>query len=239
MLSFLSSRTYLSEMMDSPEADAQELAGTFLQLSLINAVTLAYWPIGAQIGYFWNKDRAQRHWDILDLGSGNGDTLRYIDRLAQKRQRSVTLTGLDHCEAAISSARSSTDKDASIKFCHEDVLAPSGEYSADVIITSLLMHHLQDKDIIHLLRWMTQRAGKGWVICDLHRHPLPYVLIQVLTPLMGCNRMIRHDSRLSVARAFTRRDWIELLKKAQLDLTRTKIIWYPNFRYVIRYEKNI
>ena len=42
----------------------------------------------------------------------------------------------------------------------------------DIVISSLVTHHLDDASILRLLRMMTERARVGWFISELQRHPV-------------------------------------------------------------------
>ena len=39
----------------------------------------------------------------------------------------------------------------------------------DIVVSSLLAHHLEDEEIVALLRWMESTAQVGWFINDLER----------------------------------------------------------------------
>ena len=39
----------------------------------------------------------------------------------------------------------------------------------DIVVSSLMAHHLEDEEIIALLRWMEATAQLGWFINDLER----------------------------------------------------------------------
>jgi hypothetical protein len=65
---------------------------------------------------------------------------------------------------------------------------------------------------------MARIARRGVVLNDLHRHPVPWALIRWITLAATRNEALRHDAPLSVARAFTARDWSALGAEAGLDL---------------------
>ena len=69
------------------------------------------------------------------------------------------------------------------------------------------------------------------VINDLHRHPLAYYGIRWLTRLLRGSYLVQHDAPLSVARAFTRRDWQRLLAAA--GITHYALRWRWAFRWQV------
>lgn len=81
----------------------------------------------------------------------------------------------------------------------------------DVVISALSAHHLSEEQLVAFLRWMEDHARLGWMINDLHRHPLPYWIARRVPPALGMNWLVRHDAAVSVARSFVRRDWERLL----------------------------
>jgi len=147
----------------------------------------------------------------------------------------LELTGIDMNPEAIAAAVQLSPPQ--INFICGDILVHPGDNQYDVIISSLTMHHLTSPEIVKLLSWMTTHAKIGWSISDLNRSAIAYYFAKLLAQLAGLNHVICHDAPLSVARSFRRKDWLDILSLAQLDLSSTTISWYPNFRYGIRYEK--
>jgi hypothetical protein len=82
-------------------------------------------------------------------------------------------------------------------------------------------------------------ARAGFVINDLHRHPLAYYGIDALTRLIpGCSALVKNDGRLSVWRGFYRSEWQRLLKE-QLEeqpedaTLQTTLQWSWAFRWLV------
>lgn len=229
----LSRRSDTKEYIDDPQIDAKLLRQTYQELKTINIFTFGYWTTMSAVKYFlecYGGDRVVR---ILDIGCGDGEILRRIDNYGRKRNLSLDLTGIDLNPEVISAA--SQLSTAKINFIHGDIFAYNGT-AYDIIINSLTMHHLTDQEIVKLMQWMTTHARIGWSISDLNRHMFAYYFAICFVKLAGLNHVICHDAPLSVARSFRRRDWVDLLNQAELDLNSIKISWYPNFRYGIRYE---
>jgi len=233
----LDHRSNAKECIDAPQVDAWTLRQTYDQIKKINVYTLGYWPTMIAVGYFLARYGHHRKINILDIGCGDGETLRLIDDYARRRDFSLELTGIDINRDVIATAVELTSP--CIHFKHGDILADSGNGSYDLIINSLTMHHLTDQEIVSLIQWMCGHSRMGWFISDLHRHKIAYYFIKYFNKLVGFNHLVCHDAPLSVARGFRYHEWTGLLGQAGIDLGHIKISWYPNFRYGIRYEKCI
>ena len=78
---------------------------------------------------------------------------------------------------------------------------------------------------------MRDNCKTGFVINDLHRHPLAYHAIRLLTAAFSNSYLVKHDAPLSVARGFTRTEWQTIFQMAGLaDYT---IQWQWAFRHLI------
>ncbi|QIX63494.1 methyltransferase domain-containing protein [Hymenobacter lutimineralis] len=172
----------------------------------------------------------QRPLQLADLGSGGGDTLRYVARWARRRQRPVQLTGIDANAFMLDYAREHSGGYPEISYAQYDIFAPEFQQQQfDVVTCSLFCHHFSDDDLVQFLRNWRQQARVAVVINDLHRHPLAYYSIKWLTRLLGGSYLVRHDAPLSVARAFSRADWENLLARA--GITRYTLRWRWAFRW--------
>jgi len=231
----LNHRSDAKECIDDPQVDAWDLRQTYNQVKSINVYTLGYWPTMSAVGYFLARYGRNQKIKILDIGCGDGETLRRIDDYARHKNFSLELTGVDLNREVISAAIAATRP--KINFIHGDILGNYSGETYDLIISSLTMHHLTNQEIERLLPWMSDHARIGWFISDLHRHKFAYYFIKFFNKLCGFNQLVCHDAPLSVARSFRHQDWIDLLTQAGINLDHIKISWYPNFRHGIRYEK--
>lgn len=174
--------------------------------------------------------------NIYEIGSGGGDNLRAIGRFLSKKSISHLLGGVDLKEDCVRFAEKFENKDSKIKYEIADyqfATLPDGK--PDVIFNSLFCHHFRDEDLVKMLQWMHKNAKIGFVIADLHRHPLAYYSIKWLTALFSRSYLVKNDAPLSVLRGFTRPEWEILLQKA--GITKYKIKWKWAFRWLILVEK--
>lgn len=235
-----SKRSYRSEIMDSLEFDRIEYRKALDQIEIINQWTLGYAPTIKAVSRLVDLARLKqfnRPIRILDIGFGGGDTLRVIAAWAKQKGVSVELTGVDLNPWAKDVAESKTSESHSIRFISKNAFELSPDESYDIILNALFMHHLNDEEIIRMLRWMSTHAKLGWFINDLHRSQIAYSFIKVATRLAGACNMVKKDAPLSVARSFTKSDWFNYIERAKIDRAQTEVKWHISFRYGVFWSR--
>jgi hypothetical protein len=122
----------------------------------------------------------------------------------------VQLTGIDLNPYAARAATESTPKELEIAWVTGDAMKYRPAEPVDIVVSSLMAHHLEDEEIVELLRWMEATAQVSWFINDLERS-------ERTSRMFGWVRwhpMVRHDGPVSFRRAFRKEDWIRLLAAA-------------------------
>jgi 2-polyprenyl-3-methyl-5-hydroxy-6-metoxy-1,4-benzoquinol methylase len=165
---------------------------------------------------------------IADLGCGSGEILRQLLVWGQKSGKKLDLTGIDANPNIVKYARKQNPSQINFQVRNIFDLAFSTE-RYDFIIATLFTHHFTNEQLVESLRQWHQQASKGIIINDLHRHILAYRSIQLLTRLFSRSHMVKHDAPLSVARSFTKDDWIQILREA--GITNYKLTWRWAFRW--------
>lgn len=210
MIRDLSVRAQQEEQMDAetlpPEVYAEVLSG----LARVNVATLASRPTLAFLA------KAKRTpFRLLDVGYGDGGMLRAIWRWAQKQGLDCELVGIDlnARSQAVAAARHPTGAPISYR---------TGDYASlenepwDLIVSSLVTHHMSHEQRLDFLTFMERAARRGWFVNDLHRHGFAYHGYPLLARLLGAHRIVREDGQLSIARSFRPPDWDRMLENAQL-----------------------
>jgi SAM-dependent methyltransferase len=222
--------------MDGEGVSQQEFAACIEDLARVNTWTLGRGPTLAFIRRAL-KGRAESGAPvIIDVGYGAGDMLRAIARRLAREGRSARLVGFDINPRSEPVARRLSPADLKIDFRTGDALAIPAHEPVDIVISSLVTHHMEDDEIVRFLQWMESRAGLGWFVNDLHRHWLSYHGFRVLAAAMRWHPFVRHDGPLSIARAFRREDWDRLLKAAGLA-GKARVRWKFPFRYCVERVK--
>ncbi|MES2219054.1 MAG: methyltransferase domain-containing protein [Pseudomonadota bacterium] len=168
---------------------------------------------------------------VLDVGCGGGLFLLHLNKFFPQ----MKMLGTDISTAAISEAQQTlkawriNQPNLNVAFelqQQPELLLP--ENSFDIILITLVCHHLTDKELINFLQQAHFAAGKAVIINDLHRHGLAHGLYKLVSPLFR-NRLITHDGLISIRRGFTRKEWELLLQQAGIQNYQLK--WYFPFRW--------
>ena len=202
--------------MDEP-CSFEELRGCLRSIEQVNRWTGAYRPGLAFFESLLPRLRALgRPVRVLDVGSGYGDSLRRLARWAREAGLAVELVGIDLNEDAVRAAAEATPG-GEARFVAGDAFGLELGSGMDVVMCSLLTHHLKNEAIVALLRWMESNAGVGWFVNDLHRERVPYYFFKFASRLMPWHRFVKHDGPVSILRSFRREDWVGLLQRAEIS----------------------
>lgn len=173
---------------------------------------------------------------ILDAGCGDGFILQQIHALARSYNRRVSLIGCDFSETAIKLARRSADrKQIQIEFHECDVLTDDLP-PADIVISTLLLHHFNNRQVVDILTRFDAAAKTAVIIQDLVRTRLGYVLCLVGTRILSRSPIVHVDGLLSVKAAFSFEEMEQIVRRAGIDHARIfrqwperiSIVWSTN-----------
>ena len=203
----------LPELMDG-DCSYEDFRDCLRDLEQVNRWLLGYRPTLAWLNRLPRGPHRPVH--IVDVGSGGGDLLRQILAWARRRGIAVQLTGIDLNPYAARAAAEFTPKQLGVEWVTGDALEYRPDKPIDIVVSSLMAHHLEDEEIIVLLRWMEATAQTGWFINDLERSERTSRLFGRLARIAGWHRFVRHDGPVSFRRAFREEDWVHLLDAAQV-----------------------
>lgn len=170
---------------------------------------------------------------ILDVGCGGGlFTLRLASHYPQTR-----IVGIDISRDAIAFAQERLNEHQpslpNVQFFVPDTPQLDVTTPFDIVTSTLVCHHLSDKELVSFLQQACQIAKQAIILNDLHRHPLASIGFAAVVPLFFRNRMIWHDGLLSIRRSFTRQEWKNFLTAAAIDESDYTISWHWAFRWII------
>lgn len=227
-----SRRSSESEWLDNAELEPQELSLVLRDLARFNGAMLGHWPVLSWLKQAVRGVDRSHALTVLDAGCGYGDLLRAMRRWSRRTGVPLRLIGLDLSRETIRIAREATDPGDRIEYEAIDIFAYKPDVPVDIVVNSLLMHHLSDAMIVEFLRWMDARARRGWLIYDLQRHVVPYAFIGLVGKLTRLHPMVIHDGRISVARSLTRKEWEARIAEAGIPRSLIDLRWFM-FRFVI------
>ncbi|ASY44022.1 MAG: methyltransferase domain-containing protein [Pseudomonadota bacterium] len=204
-------RSLADEQMDAADLPANVYAQVLADLDRVNRVTMAARPTLAFL------DRAVTGpFRLLDVGYGDGGMLRQVARWAKRRGMACELVGIDLNPRSQAVAQARTDPAMAIDYRTGDYAALAHE-PWDILISSLVTHHMDDAERLAFLRFMEDQARMGWFVNDLHRHGFAYHGYPWLARLLRVHPIVRADGQLSIARSFVAAEWRAMLDAAYIS----------------------
>jgi 2-polyprenyl-3-methyl-5-hydroxy-6-metoxy-1,4-benzoquinol methylase len=225
----LAVRSREPEQMDADDLPPDILAQVLADLGQVNTLTMARRPT---IGFIKRALRGKRSFRLLDVGFGEGDMLRAIARWADRHDIDADLVGIDLNPNSAPAAAAATAPDLPITYRTGDYADLAGR-GFDLIVSSLVAHHMTDPQLIAFLRFMEAEARVGWMVNDVHRHRLAYLGYPLLARAMRWHRIVREDGTLSIARGLRPAEWPPLLAQAGIPSGAAHIVRRFPFRLCV------
>lgn len=224
----LRSRSAADEIMDDASVTEAEFSSALADLERINRMSLAYRPVLRWLDrVVAARGEGARRLSVLDVGAGGGDMLQAVAAWGERRGVALDLAGLDRSPWA---GRHAAARGRPGRWITADLFDLDPGERFDVVLCSLFAHHLPHPVLVRFLRWLDARAGRGWLISDLHRHPVPWAFVWAGVRVLRMDPMVVHDSTVSIARGFRRADWDEALREAGVA---AEIRWAFPFRWQV------
>lgn len=225
----LSQRAQAEELMDADDLDAATYAEVVGDLAQVNVVTMAARPT---LNFLARATKGMTRFKLLDVGFGDGDMLRRIARWAARRGIAAELVGVDLNPRSELAARAHTPADTPIHWITGDYADLAGQ-GWDIVISSLVAHHMTHAQLVAFLRFMDRESARGWLVNDLHRHGFAHWGFPILANLARWHPIVRHDGKLSIARSYRPAEWPPILAEAGVSGARV----YRAFPFRLCVEK--
>jgi 2-polyprenyl-3-methyl-5-hydroxy-6-metoxy-1,4-benzoquinol methylase len=221
----MKSRKLLPEIMDTPGLNPLDLSHALDELETINRWLGGYRTTRKGVEELSRHINVQRTISILDIAAGGSD----LETVLHPLGRPYEVTALD-INDRLHEYRGRNGHGARFVLGSAHDL-PFADRSFDVVHVSLFLHHCTDEQARVLLAGAIRIARYGIVVNDLHRHPLAYAGIAILTRLFSSSAVVRHDALISVGRAFTRSELLGLLPRS--DGRGVSVSWCWAFRWCL------
>lgn len=171
---------------------------------------------------------------LVDLGCGGGDIMMGMAKLARKADKKGSFVGIDANPNIVEYAEKNTAAYSEITYQPINIFSEEfRKMKFDLIHCCLFLHHFSNDQLITLFKSFKGQAKVGIIINDLHRHPLAYWSIKVLTYLFSRSSMVRNDAAVSVARGFKKSDLLMILNEA--GIADFKLSWKWAFRWQLTF----
>ena len=232
MLRHRSTRT---EYLDEPDLPAAALHQNLRELDTINRLLGGHAATLHGLRQLWPSPPLDEPPLVVDFGCGGGDTLLAVARWARSKSLPVKLIGLDYNPEVCAFATAATAEYPEISIrCMDFYSEEARALQPTVGLAALFTHHLSDPQNVAFLRHLAHTCSAGFVINDLHRHPVAYGSIWALARALPTSYLLKHDAPLSVARGFRLGEWKALL--AHAGVPQAQVRWRWAFRWQVVYK---
>ena len=234
----LRKRSHEPELLDRPDIPFEDIRRNMYELDRINTL-LGGHDITIRGIRKLCGDARELH--VCEIGCGGGDNLRAIHRWAGKKGIRLRATGIDIKPACIRYAQERNPDFPGAAWICSDYRRAILEDKPDIIFSSLFCHHFDDTGVAEIFRWSAENSRLGFFMNDLHRHPLAYHAIALLTKTFSHSYLVKNDAPLSVARGFSRSELLAFLRSASgpLDKMHVDISWAWAFRWLLTARHNL
>ena len=167
---------------------------------------------------------------LLDLGTGAGDLPDAARRWAEQRGVHLLPIGLERSRVAAGLAHG-----AGVPCAVADAgFPPVREKSVDLVLVSQVVHHLDARSAVRLLRTCDRLARRAVIVADLRRGRFGRVAFWVGARALGFDPVTVADGMTSIRRGYTAPELRALLATAGVRGTvhrrpgyRLVAVWHP------------
>ncbi|WP_185154025.1 methyltransferase domain-containing protein [Fulvivirga sp. M361] len=171
---------------------------------------------------------------IVDLGCGGGDMLIRIAKWGRKSRIDLELIGIDANPHIVAYAERNTAKYPEISYKAWNIFGDKfNKLDYDVMVSTLFTHHFTDEQLVTLFDQCCDKAKKGIVINDIHRHWFAYYSIKWLTTWFSKSDMVKNDAAVSVLRSFHREGLRKLFRNAPYRTLSIQWKWAFRWQLVV------
>lgn len=221
----LSRRSEQRELIDDPIESFAELEASMRDIEFVNAWLGGTAPVAREL------DRIGAA-TVLDVGTGTADIPHALVRRAERRRAQLEITCLDRSEQMLSLAQKRTRAHPRLHFVLADgERLPFEDRSFDVAMCNLALHHFDPVAAVGMLRELRRVSRREPLVCDLRRSFAALGGAFLFSRLLSTNRLTHHDATLSVRRAYTPAEALELAIAA--GWTAPRVRSHPFFRMTL------
>ncbi len=229
----LRSRSYQKELLDHDNIPFADIRQNMKELNSINTLLGGHAISVKGLEQVICKHALNQSLSICEIGCGGGDNLLALSKWCSKKNIEVNFIGIDIKPACIEFAKKQCSGINAQWVANDYLKTDFAAIKPDIIFSSLFCHHFSEEDLSEMMRWMKANCKKGFFINDLHRHPLAYYSIKLITGIFSKSYLVKNDAPLSVARGFTKNEWHIIFKTAGIQ--QYTVSWQWAFRHLIIY----
>lgn len=222
------------EIMDSVNFQGREMESLLQDIEFVNR-----WLGGDHIAFKGIKKliekRKIKEITLLDVGCGDGNTLRKCSDYLRKLNISTVGIGVDFNENILEEAIRKSTSYPNLKFKQLDILTQTEALPlADIAIFSLFLHHFKDQEIIEILKNVLEKTEYGMIVNDLKRSKSAFLLFKLFSSLFLKTNTARYDGLVSIARGFQKNDLNGFSKKISNQKSSISEHWAFRFLWILK-----
>ncbi len=196
------------ELLDGPVTSLRELKENFNDIETANRLLGGVRAVRDAVFALSPKT-------LLDVGTGSADIPRALIGEAQSRGQDLRITCVDRSPDVLAIAQERAGAQAQISFVRSDgETLPFPDGTFDIAMCNLTLHHCDPPQAIALLQELRRVSRVTPLVTDLRRSRVAWFFAWVLARLFSRNRLSRHDAPLSVLRAYTPVEALDLARRA-------------------------
>ncbi|MBC7887645.1 MAG: methyltransferase domain-containing protein [Ferruginibacter sp.] len=226
-------RSYQKELLDNEHIPFADIRQNMKELNTINTYLGGHTISIGGIREILQTFRVDQPVTICEIGCGGGDNLKAIEKWCTAKGIDVYFIGIDVKPECVEFAQQQYPALHARWIVSDYKEVQFNHNPPDIIFSSLFCHHFADEAIVRMLQWMKANTTKGFFINDLHRHPIAYFSIKIITKIFSRSYLVKNDAPLSVARGFKKGEWQIMTREA--GISNCTIQWKWAFRHLIIY----
>lgn len=205
------------EIMDDPGLDPKEHQRALRGLSLLNACSGSVWALWQPIRRL-SASLNRRDLRILDIATGSADNAIGLWELGQRAGLNLQIDGCDISDTALEVARTAAAKaGAPSKFFRLDAINDNIADDYDVIMTSLFAHHLDEEQLVALLKNMSKSTKHMVIVNDLVRSYSSLLMVFLATQVLSRSPVVHFDGPTSVRASYTTEELRDIAVRSGMD----------------------
>jgi 2-polyprenyl-3-methyl-5-hydroxy-6-metoxy-1,4-benzoquinol methylase len=215
----LDRRILVPELMDDPNLDSSAHDHALNGLARLNRLASADLILWRRLLPNLESVPGDRPVRVLDVATGSGDLPIRLAMRARRilPDREITWMGCDISDHALDAAQRRADAN-DVRFeTHRVDITADPLPSADFVICSLFLHHLETPTVGHLLRSMAEATTRTLLVSDLQRTRLGLVLAWASARIFSRSPVVHFDAPASVRAAFTIDELEAVVRTAGLE----------------------
>ena len=212
---FLPPRNLRDELLDLDDASYEEVCDSLSDVATVNRYLSGYRVLLHHAEKFLKEHKLERPFAVLDTATGSADQPVALAKFARAMGIPIRITAIDINSKMLNMAKEQISEYPEIRLVQCNILAlPFKDNGFDLAINNLSLHHFSWANAVGIIKAIYRSARLGFLVNDLHRSRIAYIVIFLLTRVFTRNRLTRYDAPVSVMNAFTPSEFCELAIEA-------------------------